>query len=41
MRRTHINNRDVCPLWNKPVKTGVDCGAYSIWFQYKCEGTAE
>ena len=34
-----ISNRDVCPLCNRPVKTGVQCGICSRWFHYKCEGT--
>ena len=34
-----ISNRDVCPLYNRPVKTGVKCGICSRWFHYKCEGT--
>ena len=36
-----ISNRDVCPLCNRPVKTGVECGICSRWFHYKCEGTTE
>ena len=36
-----ISNRDVCPLCNRPVKTGVECGISSRWFHYKCEGTTE
>ena len=36
-----ISNRDVCPLCNRPVKTGVECGICSKWFHYKCEGTTE
>ena len=36
-----INNRDVCPLCNRPVKTGVECGICSRWFHYKCEGTTK
>ena len=36
-----ISNRDVCPLCNRPVKTGVQCGICSRWFHYKCEGTKE
>ena len=34
-----ISNRDVRPLCNRPVKTGVQCGICSRWFHYKCEGT--
>ena len=36
-----ISNRDVCPLCNRPVKTGVECGICSRWFHYKCEGTTK
>ena len=36
-----ISNRDVCPLCNRPVKTGVECGICSRSFHYKCEGTTE
>ena len=36
-----ISNRNVCPLYNRPVKTGVECGICSRWFHYKCEGTTE
>ena len=38
---TDINNRGVCPLCNRPVETGVECGICSRWFLYKCEGTTE
>ena len=36
-----ISNRDICPLCNRPAKTGVECGICSRWFHYKCEGTTE
>ena len=36
-----ISNRDVCPLCNRRVKTGAQCGICSRWFHYKCEGTTE
>ena len=35
------SNRDVCPICNRPVKTGVECGICSRWFRYKCEKTTE
>ena len=38
---TDINNRGVCPLCNRSVETGVECGICSRWFLYKCEGTTE
>ena len=38
---SNISNRDVCPLCNRPVKTGVECGICSRSFHYKCEGTTE
>ena len=40
-KSTDINNRDACPVCNRPVKTGVECGICSRWFHYKCEGTTE
>ena len=40
-KNTDINNRDACPVCNRPVKTGVECGICSKWFHYKCEGTTE
>ena len=33
-----INNRDACPLCNRPVKTGVECGICSRWFRNRREG---
>ena len=36
-----ISNRDVCPLCNRPVKTGVECGICGRWFHYRCEGNRE
>ena len=36
-----ISNRNVCPLCNRTVKTGVECGICSRWFHYKCEGTTQ
>ena len=40
-KSTDINNRDACPVWNRPVKRGVECGVCNRWFRYKCEGTTE
>ena len=34
-----MNNKDACPLCNIPVKIGEECGTFSRWFHYKCEGT--
>ena len=36
-----INNRDACPLCNRPVKTGVECGICSRWFHNRREGITE
>ena len=36
-----INNRDACPLCNRPVKTGVECGICSRWFRNRREGITE
>ena len=38
-KNSDINNRNVCPLFNIPVKTEVECGIYSRWFHYRCEVT--
>ena len=35
------NSDNVCPLWIRPVKTGVECGICSRWFHYKSEGITE
>ena len=40
-KNTDINNRDACPVCNRSVKTGVECGICSKWFHYKCDGTTE
>ena len=40
-KNTDINNRDVCPLCNRRIKTGIECGICSRWFHYKCKGTTE
>ena len=40
-KSTDINNRDTCQVCNRPVKTGVECGIYTRWFHYKCEGARE
>ena len=32
-----INNRDLCLLCNRPVKTGVECEMCSEWFHHKYE----
>ena len=36
-----INNRDVCPLCNRPVKMVVECGIGNRWFHFKSEITTE
>ena len=38
-KNSDINNRNVCPLFNIPVKTEVECGMYRRWFHYRCEVT--
>ena len=40
-KNSDINNRDICPLCNRTVKTGVECAICSRWFNYKCDGTTE
>ena len=40
-KNSDTNNRDLCLLYNRPVKTGVECGICSRWFHDKCEGTTE
>ena len=36
-----INDRDICPLCNRPVRTGVECGICCVWFHYRSEGTTK
>ena len=33
--------RDTCPICDKYVKTGVQCGYCQRWFHFKCENTRE
>ena len=33
--------RDTCPICDKYVKTGVQCGNCQRWFHFKCENTTE
>ena len=33
--------RDTCPICDKYVKTGVQCGYCQRWFHFKCEKTTE
>ena len=33
--------RDICPICDKYVKTGVQCGYCHRWFHFKCENTTE
>ena len=30
---------DICPIYDKYVKTGVQCGYCQRWFHFKCENT--
>ena len=36
-KNSDVNNRDICPLHYRPVKTGVECDICSRWFHHKCE----
>ena len=40
-KNSDINNRDVCPLCNRPVKMVVECGICNRWFHFKSEITTE
>ena len=40
-KNSDINNRDVCQLCNRHVKTGVEYGIHSRWLHYKFEGITE
>ena len=33
--------RDICPICDKYVKTGVQCRYYQRWFHFKCKNTTE
>ena len=33
--------RDICPIYDKYVKTVVQCGYCQRWFHFKCENTTE
>ena len=39
--KTHHVLRDICPICDKYVKTGVQCGDCQRWFHFKCENTTE
>ena len=40
-KNSDIKNRVVCPLWNRPVKIGVECVICIKCFHYNCEETTE
>ena len=40
-KSSDINDTDICPLCNRLVRTGGECGICCIWFHYRCEGTTK
>ena len=40
-KSSDINDTDMCPLCNRLVRTGGECGICCIWFHYRCEGTTK